>query len=104
MRDIDKTRLKTARDRRKAQRAKRKRTWTGNLDKNCQTLKRVAENERKRREAPPISYAGRPQLVHSSRRQGQYRNPGKAAVRMDRAVRKERQRLQKKMRNADRSN
>jgi len=100
MRDIDKSRKKAARDRRLRKNKKRLRNKQMGHIKGWDVVKRVAENERKRKEAPPIPYGGRPQLTHSSRRQGQYRNPGKAAVRMDRRVRKERQKIRKKMREA----
>lgn len=87
----DAARVKKAKAKRRRQRAKRKQSWTGKRDKDCAILKRVAENARKpleKVEAPALV------LIFNSRPNGSnskgksFRNPGKTAVRMDRARRK----------------
>lgn len=106
----DAMRKKAAKLRRSKQNAKRKRTWTGARAKGNEVMKRVYENERACREfigpRVPIDLVIVTFVFQSTtrgmRRGFQFRNPGKVAVRMDRKVRKERQRLRKKMRNADR--
>lgn len=104
----DEMRKKAARLRRVAQNKKRRRnTQMGHIP-GWEAVKALATKERARREfiGPriPIDLVSITFVFQSTTRSGrkgyQYRNPGKAAVRRDRKIRKERQKLQKKMRRA----